>query len=78
MAKVIRLEHGGGAVVKERGLTIEQAQSQAERLAAVGEPVGCCWRVGLWDEEGEEVGPTPLIASNYSVALQGRPGCQET
>jgi hypothetical protein len=78
MAKVIRLEHGGGAVVVERELTIEQAQSLAERLAAVGEPAGCCWCVGLWDEEGEEVGPIPLIASNYSVALPRRPGCQET
>jgi hypothetical protein len=55
MAKVIRLEHGGGAVVEDKELTVEQAQSLAQRLAAVGEPAGCCWCVGLWDEEEEEV-----------------------
>ena len=55
MASVIRLTHGGGTTVEESGLTIEQAQSVASRLAAVGEPAGCCWCVGLWDEEAEEV-----------------------
>jgi hypothetical protein len=56
MAMVIRLGHGGGAVVEESELTIEQAQSLAQRLAAVGEPAGCCWCVGLWDEAEEVAG----------------------
>ena len=56
MAMVIRLGHGGGAVVEESELTIEQAQSLAQRLAAVGEPAGCCWCVGLWDGEEEVAG----------------------
>lgn len=54
MAKVIRLGHGGGALVEESKLTIEQAQSLAERLASEGEPAGCCWCVGLWDDEEKE------------------------
>jgi hypothetical protein len=54
MASVIRFGHGGGAAVEESHLTIEQAQSMARSLAAVGKPTGCCWCVGLWDEEGEE------------------------
>jgi hypothetical protein len=56
MAKVIRLGHGGGAVVEESELTIEQAQSLAQRLAVVGEPAGCCWCVGLWEEEEKGAG----------------------
>ena len=55
MATVMRLDPGGGAVVEQGGLTIEQAKSLAERLAAEGEPAGCCWCVGLWDTEDEEV-----------------------
>ena len=55
MASVIRFSHGGGAAVEESDLTIEQAQSIARSLAVVGLPPGCCWCVGLWDEEEEEV-----------------------
>ena len=55
MATVIRLNPGGGAVVEQGWLTIDQAKSLAERLAAEGEPAGCCWCVGLWDTEDEEV-----------------------
>ena len=55
MASVIRLLHGGGSTVEESHLTVEQAQSTARSLAAVGEPAGCCWCVGLWDEGEEEI-----------------------
>ena len=58
MATVIRLGHGGGATVEQSELTIEQAKSLATRLAAVGEPAGCCWCVGLWDEEEADTGQT--------------------
>ena len=51
MAKVIRLSPGGGATVVESGLSVEQAKRLAVRLAAMGEPPGYCWCVGL-DEEG--------------------------
>ena len=54
MASVIRLDPGGGAIVEQSWLTIEQAQSLAKRLAAEGEPDGCCWCVGLSDTEEEE------------------------
>ncbi len=55
MASVIRVSGGGGAAVEESHLTIEQARSVASSLAAIGEPAGCCWCVGLWDDEEEEV-----------------------
>jgi hypothetical protein len=55
MASVIRFGPGGGAAVEESHLTIEQAQSTARTRAALGEPAGCCWCVGIWDEEEEEV-----------------------
>jgi hypothetical protein len=51
MASVIRLSHGGGTTVEESGLTVEQAHGAAARLSAAGEPGGCCWCVGVWDEE---------------------------
>jgi len=54
MASLIRFSHGGGAAVEESHLSIEQAQSMARSLASVGEPAGCCWCVGLWDEEEKE------------------------
>ena len=54
MASLIRFSHGGGAAVEESHLSIEQAQSMARSLASVGEPAGCCWCVGLWDEEKKE------------------------
>jgi hypothetical protein len=53
MAKVVRLGPGGGATVEESGLSVEQAKSLAAHLAAVGEPPGYCWCVGL--DEGELV-----------------------
>ena len=55
MATVIRLDPGGGAVLEQSWLTIEQAKSLAKRLAAEGEPAGCCWCVGLWDTEEKDV-----------------------
>jgi hypothetical protein len=61
MASVIRLNQGRGTTLEESGLTIEQAQSVASRLAAVGEPAGCCWCVGVWDEEAEEVSDESLV-----------------
>jgi hypothetical protein len=47
MPRVIRLDPGGGSVVEQSELSIEQAQSLARSLKAVGEPAGCCWCVGL-------------------------------
>jgi hypothetical protein len=55
MAMVIRLDPGGGAVVEQSSLTIEQAKNLAKRLADEGESAGHCWCVGLWDAEEEEV-----------------------
>ena len=55
MAKVLRFCAGGGVDVEESGLTIEQAKSLAKRLADEGKPAGCCWCVGLWEDEEEEV-----------------------
>ena len=55
MASVIRVSHGGGASIEESQLTVDQARSTALRLATAGEPAGCCWCVGLWDEQDEEV-----------------------
>ncbi len=54
MAKVIRLDHGGGAAVEESGLSLEQAKERAARLAA-GKLSGCSWCVGLDDEDGTAV-----------------------
>ncbi len=55
MAKVIRLDPGGYTVEQSSSirLSIEQAKELAAHLAAVGEPPGCCWCVGL-DEDEEE------------------------
>jgi hypothetical protein len=54
MANVIRFDPGGSTVEQSSiGLSIEQAKELAARLAAVGEPPGCCWCVGL-DEDEEE------------------------
>ena len=53
MAKVIRFGSGGGAAVEESGLSVEQAKRLAAHLAAVSEPPGYCWCVGL--DEGERV-----------------------
>jgi hypothetical protein len=53
MAQVLRLCTGGGVVVEYDGLTIEQARSLATHLTSVGEPAGCCWCVGVWEEAQE-------------------------
>jgi hypothetical protein len=52
---VIRLDSGGYTVVEQSSirLSIEQAKELAAQLAAVGEPSGCCWCVGL-DEDEEQ------------------------
>jgi hypothetical protein len=63
MAKVLRLCLGEGFIIKESGLTIEQAQSLTQDLASVGEPAGCCWCVGLWEEEEEVAGQSPCLES---------------
>jgi hypothetical protein len=55
MASVIRVSHGGGSAEEQSHLTVDQARSAARSLAAAGEPAGCCWCVGLWDEQEEEV-----------------------
>ena len=49
---MIRLDPGGSKVEQSSGLSLEQAKELAAQLAAVGEPPGCCWCVGL--DEGEE------------------------
>jgi len=64
MAKVLRLCSGGGVVVEDTGLTIEQARSLAAHLKSVGEPAGCCWCVGLWDDEVEEVAAQSAFLGN--------------
>ena len=51
MARVIRLYPGGSSTVEKIGLSLEQAKELAARLAAVREPPGCSWCVGLDDEE---------------------------
>ena len=52
MAKVIRLDSGGSTVEQSSiRLSIEQAKELAAQLAAVGEPPGCCWCVGLDEDE---------------------------
>jgi hypothetical protein len=56
MVMVLRLCPGGGVVVEDSELTIEQAQSLAAHLRSVGQPAGCCWCVGVWDEEEEFAG----------------------
>jgi hypothetical protein len=56
MAMVIRLEPGGSSVVEKAGLSLERAKELAARLAEVGEPPGCCWCVGLEEEDDEEAG----------------------
>jgi hypothetical protein len=53
MASVIRVSRGGGCAVEESHLTIEQAGSVARRLAEAWEQAGCCWGIGLWDDEEE-------------------------
>jgi hypothetical protein len=51
MPKVIRFDPGGGSVVEHSELSLEQAQNLATSLKAAGEPAGCCWCVGLWDDD---------------------------
>ena len=51
MAYVIRLEPGGSSVIVAAKLSIEHAKEMAARLKEVGDPPGCCWCIGIWDEE---------------------------
>jgi hypothetical protein len=51
MAKVVRFGPGGETTVEESELSVEQAKGLAAHLAAVGEPPGYCWCVGLDAEE---------------------------
>jgi hypothetical protein len=69
MARVLRLCSGGGVVVEDSGLTIEQAQNLARHLASVGEPAGCCWCVGVWEEEAEVAGQNAFLESNLNSPL---------
>jgi hypothetical protein len=71
MAKVLRLCSGGGVVVEDSGLTIEQARSLAAHLTSVGKPAGCCWCVGVWDDEQQEevTAQSTLLGSERNSAL---------
>jgi hypothetical protein len=70
MAKVLRLCSGGGVLVEDSELTIEQAQILARHLTSVGEPADCCWCVGVWDDEAEEVaGQSAFLESNLNSPL---------
>ena len=51
VAYVIRLEPGGSSVIVAAKLSIEHAKEMAARLKEVGDPPGCCWCIGIWDEE---------------------------
>ena len=51
MANVIRFEPGGSYMVVAAKLSIDNAKEMAAQLTEVGDPPGCCWCVGLWDEE---------------------------
>ena len=51
MANVIRLEPGGSSAVVAAKLAIEQAKEMATHLKEIGDLAGCCWCVGVWDEE---------------------------
>jgi hypothetical protein len=51
---VIRLEPGGSSAVEKVGLSLERAKELAACLAEAGEPPGCCWCVGLEEEEDDE------------------------
>ena len=53
MASVIRLDPGGSSVVVASKLAIEEAKEMAVRLTDEGDPPGCSWCVGDWDEEDE-------------------------
>jgi hypothetical protein len=64
MAKVLRLCSGGGVVVEGSGLTIVHARSLAIHLMSVGEPAGCCWCVGVWDDEAEEAASQTAFLEN--------------
>ena len=51
MAYVIRLEPGGSSAIVAAKLSIAQANEMATHLKEIGDPPGCCWCVGVWDEE---------------------------
>jgi hypothetical protein len=53
MAMVIRLQPGGSSMVEATKLSMQEAKELAARLAEVGDPPGCCWCVGVEEEEEE-------------------------
>jgi hypothetical protein len=69
MAQVLRLCPGGGVIVEDSGLTIEQAQILATHLTSVGEPAGCCWCVGVWEEAEEVAGQSACLERKLTSAL---------
>jgi hypothetical protein len=57
MAKVLRLEPGGGFVVEAAKLSMQEAKEMAARLAKeAGDSPRCSWCVGLEDDEEERPG----------------------
>ena len=54
MAKVMRLEPGGGFVVEAAKLSMQEAKELAARLAKAGDPPRCSWCVGPEEEDDEE------------------------
>jgi hypothetical protein len=69
MAQVLRLCTGGGVVVEDSGLTIEQAQNLATYLTSVGEPAGYCWCVGVGQEAEEVPGQNAYLERKLNSAL---------
>jgi hypothetical protein len=69
MAHLLRLCNGGGVVVEDSGLTLEQAQSLATHLTSVGEPAGCSWCVGVWEEAEEFAGQSAYLERKLNSAL---------
>ena len=51
MAMVIRLQPGGSSMVEATKLSMHEAKELAARLAEVGDPPGCCWCVGVEEED---------------------------
>ena len=51
MAMVIRLQPGGSSMVEVTKLSLQEAKELATRFAEMGDPPGCCWCVGVEDED---------------------------
>ena len=54
MAMVIRLQTGGSSLVEATRLSMQEAKELAACLAEVGDPPGCCWCVGVEEEEEDK------------------------